>query len=113
MQTKILGRSGIEVPIVGLGGANLGLASTEMAYVQHVDPNPSHISYADTAVGIATVAAAVERGSWLIDTAPKYLYHHSETIIGQALLRHPDLTTKTLVTTKVGLVYAGDGFDYS
>ncbi len=112
MQTKILGRSGIKVPIIGLGGANLGLPSTEMAYVQHVE-DTQHISYANIGVGIETVCEAIKNGSTWIDTAPKYLNNESETIIGQALHKYPKFVQKAAVTTKVGLVYAGDGFDYS
>ena len=112
MRKKTLGRTGMNLPIVGLGAANLGLPSQASAWDQHVD-NPDHLSYADFPTGMDTVISAVENGVQLIDTAPKYLYGDSERIIAQVFRVRPDLREKTSVTTKVGLVCAGDGFDYS
>ncbi|MBI4224888.1 MAG: aldo/keto reductase [Candidatus Sungbacteria bacterium] len=112
MQTKTLGRTGIKVSIIGLGGANLGLPTSKAPYYQHVD-NPEHNAYMVESLGIATVHAALRRGVTLIDTAPKYGYGMSEQIIGKALRMRPNLARNCMVTTKVGLVYAGDGFDYS
>ena len=112
MRTKTLGRTGIELPIVGLGAANLGLPTQASAYFQHVE-NPEHVSLANMDIAIATVHSALENGVKLVDTAPKYCYGDSERAIYRALNGYPELISKTLVTTKVGLIYEGDGFNYS
>jgi len=57
MRTKTLGRTGIEVSIVGLGGATLGYGPEDTM---------------DLELGVATVIAAIEAGATLVDTAPKY-----------------------------------------
>lgn len=111
MQTKTLGRTGLRVSIVGLGGANLGLPSPNDPYRQHVlNPN---VSLADPKLGISTVHSALEAGATLVDTAPKYEAGGSEQIIAAALFMRPDLVAQTLVTTKIGCVYPNDGFDHS
>lgn len=111
MQTKTLGRTGLQVSIVGLGGANLGLRNPDDPYRQHIlSPN---VSIADPELGIATVHAALEAGTTLVDTAPKYEAGGSEQIVAAALLMRPDLAVQTLVTTKIGCVYPNDGFDHS
>src|SRR3989344_2736423 len=111
MQTKILGRTGIQVSIVGLGGANLGLPNPHDPYRQHI-LNPD-TNIADLGLGIATVHAALEAGATLVDTAPKYEAGGSEQIIAAALIARPDLVAQTLVTTKIGCTHPHDGFDHS
>lgn len=111
MRKKILGRTGLEVSIVGLGGGNLGLRNPDGPYQQHI-LNPS-VNLADTELGIATVYAALETGATLVDTAPKYEAGGSEQIIGKAFSRRPDLLGQCLVPTKIGCTYPNDGFDHS
>jgi D-threo-aldose 1-dehydrogenase len=102
VQTKRLGRTGLEVSIVGLGTLFLGLPRDSGAY----GSTPM-----DQDVGTATVHAAVEAGCTLIDTAPLYGNGEAERIIGRAFRERPDLKARCLVTTKVG--YLPPGFDYS
>lgn len=111
MRTKTLGRTGLEVSIVGLGAGNIGLADPNGAYLQHA-LNADH-SIADTELGVATVHAALESGVTLIDTAPKYEAGGSEKIIAEAFSRRPDLFASAIVTTKIGCTYPGDRFDHS
>jgi len=111
MRTKILGRTGLRVSIVGLGGANLGLRDPNDPFRQHVlTPN---ISIADVELGIRAVHAAVVAGATLIDTAPKYEAGGSELIIAEALSRNSCLPYSVTVTTKIGCIHPGDGFDHS
>jgi D-threo-aldose 1-dehydrogenase len=113
MRKKILGRTGIEVSIVGLGGGCLGLPPKIGHYKQYVD-NPGHASLMDEKVGAATVCAAIEAGITLIDTAPLYGYNgSSERIIGETLANRQDLKRRCTVETKVGRLYDGDGFNYT
>lgn len=111
MRKKILGRTGLSVSIVGLGGLSIGLRSQEDFYIQHI--LSPHMSIADTELGVATVHAALDEGATLVDTAPKYEAGGSESIVGIALRRRPDLARQTLVTTKIGCLCPGDGFDHS
>lgn len=109
MRTKKLGRTNIDVSIVGLGGANLGLPTTASVYDQYVI-NPNHLIYMDEQCGVEAVHTAFQEGMTLIDTAP--LYCISEDIIGKALATYPDLAVQSLVTTKVGKSLWGN-FDHS
>ena len=101
MRTKILGRTGLEVSIVGLGSmysgkpANSGISTPDM----------------DFELGVQTILAAIEGGCTLIDTAYVYSRGGSEKIVGEALKRRPDLAAKCTVVTKVG--YLGEGRDHS
>ena len=124
MKTEILGRTGLEIPIVGLGTGFIGIADPNRAAVEYdfMDtwtadgPKPSgdvagRSSHMDVELGIATVHAAIEAGSTLIDTAPLYGSGNSESIIGEALDQRPDLAKRCTVTTKVG--QTAEGRDYS
>lgn len=88
MRTQTLGRTGIEVGIVGLGAAWLG--------------HPRGARQIDEPLGAATVHAALEAGCTLIDTAQLYGGGVSERIIGRALRERPDLAQRAVVTTKCG-----------
>ena len=118
MKTKILGRTGLEVPIVGLGAAFIGIPTANQAAEEYPeDPNNLQgdeflTSYMEEALGVQTIHAAIEAGSTLIDTAPLYGGTRSETTIGRALKERPDLATKCTVTTKVGQITM-DARDYS
>ncbi len=100
MKTKRLGRTGLEVPVVGLGAVFVG--------GQLEGGSPGQL---DEKRGVATVVAAMEAGCTLIDTAPLYGNTDSERIIGRALRERPELAKRVTVTTKVGR--SGKGQDYS
>ncbi|MDP6038813.1 MAG: aldo/keto reductase, partial [Candidatus Latescibacteria bacterium] len=102
MQTKVLGRTGLEVPIVGFGTAFLGRV---------MGPDGGLLSEVDEDVGAENVVAAIEAGCTLVDTAPLYGRTASERIIGRVLRERPDLAEMCTVTTKVGNL--SEGNDYS
>lgn len=95
MKTKILGRTGIEVTIIGLGTIYIGSRPSE-------PPNDL-----DEEIGAQTVEAAIEAGCTLIDTAPLYGGTTSEKIIGNVLRHRPDLAAKCTVVTKAGAFREG------
>jgi D-threo-aldose 1-dehydrogenase len=107
MRTKTLGRTGLEVSIVGLGTAFLGIPTPEQAAVEYVEPG----TRMDEALGVQTVHAALAAGCTLIDTAALYGGTRSEQIIGRALRERPDLAAGCIVTTKAGRLR--EGYDYS
>jgi aryl-alcohol dehydrogenase-like predicted oxidoreductase len=82
MDERVLGRTGREVGVVGLGAWQLGADWGE-------------VSEADA---VATLTAAVEAGVTFIDTADVYGDGRSEQIVGRFLKDHPGLT----VATKMG-----------
>jgi len=97
--TRPLGRSGLEVSILGFGGAPLG----------------DLYSHLDEAEAVATVETALKSGISLIDTSPLYGHGLSEHRIGAALRRVP--TARPLISTKIGRVMnpfagRGDGSGY-
>ncbi|OHA08571.1 MAG: hypothetical protein A3B37_01735 [Candidatus Sungbacteria bacterium RIFCSPLOWO2_01_FULL_59_16] len=112
MRTKVLGRTGLRVPIVGLGGAFLGLPDPAIAARQY-QANHSGDFLGDPELARETVIAAIGAGSTLIDTAPLYLAGGSESVIGGVLATLPQLRERVLVTTKVGPHVSGDGYDWS
>ena len=103
MQTKILGRTGLEVPIVGFGTAFLGRV---------MGPDGGLLSEVDEDVGAENVVAAIEAGCTLVDTAPLYGRTASERIIGRVLRERPDLAEVCTVTTKVGNLPEGQDYSY-
>ncbi len=84
--TRSLGRTGLTVTALGLGGAPLGDIYERL----------------DDATAIATVAAAAESGISLFDTAPLYGQGSSEQRFGTALRRRP--RDSFVLSTKVGRV---------
>jgi D-threo-aldose 1-dehydrogenase len=102
MQAKRLGRTELEVSVVGLGTMFLGMIRNGRPYRE---------AEMDEDVGVAAVHAAVEAGCTLIDTAPLYGYGQAERILGRAFRERPDLRARCLVATKVG--YLPKGFDYT
>ena len=107
MRSKTLGRTGLEVSIVGLGTAFLGMPTVDAAAGSY----EALVANLDDDLGVQTVHAALEAGCTLIDTAALYGGGRSEKIIGQALRARPDLAARCTVTTKVGRTLAG--YDYS
>jgi D-threo-aldose 1-dehydrogenase len=106
MKTKILGRTGLEVPIVGLGTAFLGIPTPNQVPLEYRD-GPSQV---DPEIGVQTIIAALEAGCTFIDTAALYGRTQSETIIGQAFRQRPELAANCLVTTKAGRLYEGQDY---
>lgn len=108
MRTKTLGRTGIDVSIVGLGTAFLGMTRMD----QRAESYESLTASIDEEMGIATVHAALETGCTLIDTAALYGGGRSEEMIGRALAARPDLARHCIVTTKVGRTVEGRDYSY-
>ncbi|MDA1193015.1 MAG: aldo/keto reductase, partial [Candidatus Poribacteria bacterium] len=107
MRTKTLGRTGLDVSIVGLGAAFIGIPHPNSAPLEY-SGKPGQM---DEELGVKTAHAAIESGCALIDTAVLYGKTRSEQIIGQALRERPDLKPNVTVTTKAGRT--GDGTDYT
>ena len=84
MQKRPLGRTGLNVSVVGFGGAPISRLPTSRVE------------------GMRTVWAALESGINLIDTSPHYGLGRSEIIIGQALRERPDLANECIISTKTG-----------
>ena len=84
LATRSLGRTGLSVTTLGLGGAPLGDIYERL----------------DDATAIATVVAAAENGISLFDTAPLYGQGSSEHRFGTALRRRP--RDSYVLSTKVG-----------
>lgn len=93
MRSNRLGKTNIEIPVIGLGGWALGggydWGNTDERTVQQ------------------TVEAALQAGIRLIDTAP--IYGASEELLGRALLGR---RSHVLLSTKCGLVKNGSWTDH-
>jgi L-galactose dehydrogenase len=96
MKYRKLGKTGLEVSVLGFGGSSLGNAFREI----------------DDSEGIRTVHVAVDEGINLIDTAPFYGLTKAETVLGKALREIP--RDKYLLATKVARYgYKEEDFDFS
>jgi len=98
MKYTQLGRTNMNVSVIGLGGASLG-------GVYQKTNNDS---------AIKTVHTALNMGVNFIDVAPYYGLTKAESVLGEAL-RHPDCPMKReqyYIATKVGR-YGMDKFDFS
>ncbi len=96
MKYRKLGRTGLDVSVLGFGGSSLGNAFREI----------------DDAEGIRTVHVAIDHGINLIDTAPFYGLTKAETVLGKALREIP--REKYLLATKVARYgYKEADFDFS
>lgn len=84
MQTRVLGKSGLEVSAIGLGcmGLSFGLGPA-----------------IDKASGIALIRAAFERGVTFFDTAEAYGPFVNEELVGEALAPFRD---QVVIATKFG-----------
>lgn len=102
MRTKVLGRTGIEVPVLGLGTAFLG---------DPVAPGTGAMFSLVERDAVDAVREALLRGPTLIDTAPLYGDTKAEVVIGQVLRDEPELASNCVVTTKAGRKV--EGKDYS
>ncbi len=97
MEQRVLGRTGRQVGVVGLGAWQLGADWGE-------------VSEADA---LATLNAAVDAGTTLIDTADVYGDGRSEKVIGKLLKERPGLTVATKMGRRVQQtpdVYTLDNF---
>jgi len=103
MRTKILGRTGLETPIVGIGTIFIG-SPPPTGGIVHLEM--------DEDIGAETVITAIEAGATWVDTAPLYGGTDSEKIIGQALKSRPDLAGKCTVVTKAGNLKGGGDHSY-
>ncbi|MEA2999641.1 MAG: hypothetical protein QOK17_1474 [Sphingomonadales bacterium] len=84
MQTRDLGRSGLEVSAIGLGCMGISFSYA------------THLSKED---GVALIRAAVERGVTFFDTAEVYGPFENEEVVGEALRPFRD---RVAVATKFG-----------
>jgi D-threo-aldose 1-dehydrogenase len=105
MQTKRLGRTDVDLSIVGVGTAFLGIAEVNDAAQAYAALNQPFVLPIDRELGVQALIAAIEAGCTLIDTAPLYLSTIAEQMIGEALRSRPDLRQRVTVTTKVGQLY--------
>ena len=94
MQSRPLGRTGLQVSLVGFGGSPIGGAFRPVA--------------AD--VAHATVRAALDAGINYFDTAPYYGQTLAETVLGRALTGVP--RDRYVMATKAGR-YGHADFDFS
>jgi aryl-alcohol dehydrogenase-like predicted oxidoreductase len=103
MQYRVLGRTGLRVSEVGVGGAQFGLTN----YMGHWDAFPEAAERDTT----ATVHRALELGYTYFDTAPGYGDGRSEEMVGRALAGHRD---EVVLATKVSRgQWAPDAIDRS
>ena len=86
--TRVLGKSGIEVSALGLGGWAIGGAMAR---------GGQQLGYADVSDDLATEAIrrGVERGVTLFDTADVYGAGHSERLLGDVLEHEPQVRIAT------------------
>jgi aryl-alcohol dehydrogenase-like predicted oxidoreductase len=91
MKTSPIGRGGVSVSSVGLGGFELGPYSGE-------EPDVSRAA--------AVIDAALESGVNWLDTSENYLDTHNETLIGAALAQSRD---EVVVASKVAPSGGGSG----
>jgi aryl-alcohol dehydrogenase-like predicted oxidoreductase len=94
MQYRKLGRTGLDVSVLGLGCSGLGGVFGEM-------PEQD---------AIRTVRTALDLGINYLDTAPLYGFTRSETVVGKALREVP--RSRYYISSKVGR-YSFDDSDFS
>jgi aryl-alcohol dehydrogenase-like predicted oxidoreductase len=96
MLKRQLGKSGIEVSPMGLGGMPLG---GEMMSGEGEDQYRFFLGEVDDRESIRTIHMAMDMGVNFFDTAPAYGAGHSEEILGQAFAGRRD---KVVIATKFG-----------
>ncbi|MDR6722735.1 aryl-alcohol dehydrogenase-like predicted oxidoreductase [Paenibacillus amylolyticus] len=94
MKQRILGRTGLNVPVLSFGASSLG------SVFRNIDPNE----------GIRTVHAALDAGMNYIDVSPYYGLTKAETVLGHAIRTVP--RQSYTLSTKVGR-YGEHKFDFS
>ena len=96
MQYRTLGRTGLRVSEVGVGGAQFGIPD----YMGKWDPFTDEAQATTT----ATIHRALDLGYTYFDTAPSYGDGRSEVMVGQALRGHRDEVT---LATKISAQHWG------
>jgi D-threo-aldose 1-dehydrogenase len=86
LPTRTLGKTGVEVTVLGVGCAWLGRR-----------PDGS----IDEEAGLEALLASIDAGVRLIDTASLYVDGVAERVVGQALRARPSLQGQIVVETKV------------
>jgi D-threo-aldose 1-dehydrogenase len=104
LRTERLGRTGLRVPIVGVGTAFIG-------YVPSAAWQDAGEVQIDEDTAALTVAAAIDGGATLVDTAPLYGQTRVEAVIGRVLAARPAGADGLVLATKAGRLAAGH--DYS
>ena len=107
MRTKRLGRTGIQLPIVGIGTAFIGIPTQNMTVGQY-DGAPSRV---DQELGVETLVRAIDAGCAFFDTAALYGNSLSESMIGEALRQRPSAKDSVVITTKAGRTH--ERYDFS
>ena len=102
MQTRRLGRSGLEVGAIGLGCWAIG---GPFWRTDGVSREPMGWSAVDDGESIRAIRRALDLGVTLFDTANNYGAGHSERILGRAL---GDRRDEVVVVTKFGSVFDED-----
>jgi aryl-alcohol dehydrogenase-like predicted oxidoreductase len=96
VEGRLLGRSGVPVSPVGLGGFEVG-------------PQPGEDPNVDRAVAVIT--AALESGMSWLDTSENYLETRNESLLGEALARvGSEVTLASKVAPGSGVTGGGSGF---
>ena len=108
MRTKRLGRTGLELPIVGIGTAFVGIP-TQNQTVSEYEGAPSPI---DRELGVETLVAAIDAGCTFFDTAVLYGRSYSEAMLGEALRQRPAAKDSITISTKAGRSHEGYDFSY-
>ncbi|NBJ35889.1 aldo/keto reductase [Serratia fonticola] len=90
MQTRYLGKSGLEVSALGLGCMGLSFGYGPAT---------------DTRKAVELIRAAVERGVTLFDTAEVYGPYLNEEVVGEAL---KPLRDRVVIATKFGFTFGDD-----
>src|SRR6185437_1235787 len=94
MEYRILGKTGLRISALSLGGSPLG----------------GVFGPVDEAEGIRAVHTALDLGVNYIDTSPFYGLTRAETVLGKALRGVP--RDRFLIATKIGR-YGQEEFDFS
>ena len=93
MQRRVLGKTGMEISVLGLGTWAMGGGNWAFSW------GPQ-----DDAASLATLRRAVETGINWIDTAPAYGLGHAEDLVGRFLRELPP-SRRPFVFTKCGLLW--------
>ncbi len=109
MKNRILGRSGIEVSPMGLGGLPIGGMFWRTDYdsvpwqTDRSKPFPGGWGPVDDDESIRAIRAGLDLGVNLIDTSSSYGCGHSERIIGEAIAgRRHDVVISTKFGNEIG-----------
>jgi aryl-alcohol dehydrogenase-like predicted oxidoreductase len=96
MESRPIGKSGVSVSTVGLGGFELGPEVREMPDVDRA---------------MSVIEAALEAGVTWVDTSENYLDTRNESLIGAALRRiHRDVLIATKAAPSAAISGGGTGF---